>query len=110
MFWQDGELHGAYMSERGHIRVPEAAVAALHDDVAERSGSRSRSSPTRRGCSAASSRLPEPTGCCRPDSIRPKGGSLRSRTRRRPASLDRHLVVSFPEKVPAKLIDAVQIA
>lgn len=42
-----------------------------------------------------------------------EGGGARNRIdtlARVATALDRHLVVSFPEKVPAKLIDAVQVA
>lgn len=42
-----------------------------------------------------------------------EGGGARNRIdtlARVATALDRHLVVSFPEKVPAKLTDAVQVA
>ncbi|HWJ98025.1 MAG TPA: helix-turn-helix transcriptional regulator [Acidimicrobiales bacterium] len=42
-----------------------------------------------------------------------EGGGARNRIdtlARVATALDRHLVVSFPEKVPTKLIDAVQVA
>ena len=42
-----------------------------------------------------------------------EGGGARNRIdtlARVATALDRHLVVSFPEKVPAKVIDAVQVA